>query len=136
MASGVSKILRSILDAAAAELLLELLNATRRIDEALFPGVGRMRVRSDVANNHEVVNAVDFFDLLAFHCRARDKACACGNVDKAYGFVVWVDFVFHSLSLKLSLLRLEARVCLVNYIYATLATHNLAVGVAGLQRLD
>ena len=44
---------------ATRELALELVDASCRVDEALFPRVRRVRVRRDVARNHAVFDPVD-----------------------------------------------------------------------------
>ncbi len=58
------------LAATAAELVLELLNASSRIDEALFTSEDWVGVGSDVANDHLVLDAVDLFAAVCFDCRA------------------------------------------------------------------
>ena len=52
------------LTAAATKLLLELLDATRCVDETLFASEDRVRVRRDIDNEHLVFNTVDRLLLL------------------------------------------------------------------------
>lgn len=80
----------------ARKLLLELLDAASRVYKALFAGVRGVGVARHVARDHVAVHAVDFFDLLALHRGAGDKARTAGYVYKADGMEVGMDFVFHS----------------------------------------
>ena len=86
---------RAILSAAARKLFLELLNAARGVNKALFASVCRMGVCCYVANYNEMVYTVDFFNLLALHFRTRYEARAGRYVYKANRVEVWMDFVFH-----------------------------------------
>ena len=49
--------------ATASELVLELLDATSGIDETLLTSEGRVRISSNIANHHLVINAIDCFSL-------------------------------------------------------------------------
>jgi len=91
-----------------------------------------------VARDHEAVNAVDFFDLLAFHRGACNEACAAGNVYEANGVEIGMNFVFHSTMTPkgLALLGLEAGIGFIDDVNAAFSADDFAVGVARFQRLD
>ena len=68
--------------AAAAELVLELLDAASCIDETLLSGEGGMRVGSNVANHDLVFITVDCLCLAATHSGLGQELVTCGNVDE------------------------------------------------------
>src|SRR6185369_8903272 len=88
-----------LLAAGALELRGELLDAARRIDEALFTGVGRMRVHRHVAEHHEIVFAVDLLLTDGLHGRLREKTTTGGNVEEANVVKSWVAFRLHGYKL-------------------------------------
>ena len=70
--------------AAAAELVLELLDAACCVDETLLTSEGGMRIGSDVANHNLVFITVDCFCLAATHSGLSQELVTCGNVDECY----------------------------------------------------
>ena len=77
------------------ELGLELLDATSSVDEALFTGVSRVRIRSDVADHDLVLNTIDDLCLTATHGGAGQIFGACGDVDECDRVELWMDVSFH-----------------------------------------
>ncbi len=59
------------LGATTTELVLELLDAASRIDEALFARVHRMGIHRDIADDFYVLNAIDGFRLSRLNSRER-----------------------------------------------------------------
>lgn len=96
---GVEKLNRVRL-ATATELGLELLNATSGINEALFTGVGWMRVHGNVANHNAVLNAINGFLLLGLDCGMSQKLLTGRNVDEANRLVIWMNIFSHLLILN------------------------------------
>ena len=62
--------------ATAAELVLELFNATSSVDEALLTSEGGVRIGSDITNHDLVFRAVDCFCLAATHRGLRQELVA------------------------------------------------------------
>ena len=86
--------------ATAAELALELLDATSGIDETLLTSEGRVRVGSNIANYHLVINAIDCFSLAATHRGASQIFSASRNVDEGNRVELWMNISFHSMVLS------------------------------------
>ena len=70
--------------AAAAELVLKLLDAACCVDETLLTSEGGMRIGSNVANHDLVFITVDCFCLAATHSGLGQELVTCGNVDECY----------------------------------------------------
>jgi hypothetical protein len=83
--------------ATASELVLELLDATSGIDETLLTSEGGVRIGSNIANYHLVINAIDCFSLATTHSRASQIFSACRNVDEGNRVELWMDISFHSI---------------------------------------
>lgn len=73
----------TVLAAAASKLALEFVNATGGVNEALFPGVGRVRVSRNVTRNHAVFDTVDDFLFLGGKRRRREELTSRRNVAEA-----------------------------------------------------
>ena len=82
--------------AAAAELVLELLDAACSIDETLLTGEGGVRVSSDVADDDLVFGAVDGFRLVATHSGVSQEFVTRGDVDECDRIELGMDCSFHS----------------------------------------
>jgi len=93
---GFEKNRRNSRLAAAAELVLELLDAASGVDEALFTGESRVRVRSDIADHDLVFSTVDGFRLAATHRGTGQKLVTSGDVDKCDRIEFRMDISFHS----------------------------------------
>jgi hypothetical protein len=83
--------------ATASELVLELLDATSGIDETLLTSKGGVRIGSNIANYHLVINAIDCFSLATTHGRASQIFGASRNVDEGNRVELWMNFSFHSI---------------------------------------
>ena len=68
--------------AAAAELVLELLDATSGINETLLTSEGRVRISSDITNDDLIFSAVDCFCFATTHSGLRQELVACRDVDE------------------------------------------------------
>lgn len=90
--------------ATAAELVLELFDATSGVDETLLTSEGRVRVRSDVANDDLVFNTVDFFSLATTHCGASEEFVTSRNVDECDVIELRMDISFHRRCLLIKLI--------------------------------
>ena len=86
---------RLLLRGAALELRGELLDATRGVDEALLAGVGGMRVHRDVADDHEIVLAVDLLGAGGLHRGLGQEFLACSDVEEADVVESGMAFGFH-----------------------------------------
>ena len=82
--------------AAAAELVLELLDAACCVDETLLTSEGGMRIGSDVANYDLVFITVDCFCLASTHSGLGQELVACGNVNECDGIECRMEISFHS----------------------------------------
>lgn len=87
--------MRLALASATAELVLELLDATSSVHEALFARVGRMGVHRHIADNDVILDAIDRFLLLGAKGGLGQKLPATGNVHEARGFVFGMNVLFH-----------------------------------------
>src|SRR6478736_1087184 len=67
----------------ALELRGELLDATSGVDEALLAGVGGMRIHRDVADDDEVVLAVDLLGAGRLHRGLGQELLACSDIEEA-----------------------------------------------------
>ena len=81
--------------ATTAELVLEFLHATRRVDETLLAGVHGMGIHRDVAKHLLVLNAVDRFLLTSLDGGVRRELLAGRNIDEDGRVIFWVDAFFH-----------------------------------------
>ena len=88
---------RECLLAATTELVLELLDAARRVDEALFARVNRMGVHRDVADYLDVLDAVDRFCLPSLDRRTRYELLSSRNVNEYGRVVIGMNALFHGL---------------------------------------
>ena len=86
---------RSLLLRAALELRRELLDAAGRVDEALLAGVGGMRVHGHVAQDDEILLAVDRLLAARLHRRDGQKFFAGGDVEEADRVECRMAFSFH-----------------------------------------
>jgi len=82
--------------ATASELVLELLDATSGIDETLLTSEGRVRISSNIANHHLVINAIDCFSLATTHGGASQIFSASRNIDEGNRVELWMNISFHS----------------------------------------
>jgi hypothetical protein len=127
------------LTAAAAELRLEFLHATRSIDEALFACIGWVRVHRHVTHDNKILLAVDRFLTVRLHRRNSQKIFTSRNIAEADWIQVGVQITFHiyvSSSTVLALTCFEAGIGLANDVNAALPADNLAVRMAVFQRLE
>ena len=126
--------------ATASELVLELLDAASRIDETLLASEGRVRIGSNIANHHLVINAIDCFRLAATHSGASQIFSASRNIDEGNRVELWMNISFHSKcpfgGFGLSLTRFKARVRLADDVNASLTTNYLAVRVTVFERFN
>src|ERR1700694_2231827 len=121
----------------ALELRSELLDAAGRVDEALLAGVGGMRVHRHVAENHEVVLAVDLLGAGGLHRGLGQEFLACSDVEEADVVEGGMDFGFHGKrGVDSALARLVARLDLVDDVDLALAAHDLAGRVTDLGGFD
>jgi hypothetical protein len=67
----------------ALELRGELLDAAGGVDHALLAGVGGMRIHGDVADDHEVILAVDLLGAGGLHRGLGQEFLACSDVEEA-----------------------------------------------------
>ncbi len=79
----------------ASELVLKLLDATCRVDEALFARVNRMRIHGDVANNFHVLDAIDGFGLSRLDRRIGQELLAGRYVDERGRVIIGMNALFH-----------------------------------------
>ena len=126
---------------AAAELGLELLDATSGVDEALLTCKGGVRVGGDVADGDLVFDAVNGFSLRTTQGGTSQKFSAGRNVNEGNRLELWMDISFHSKNVslliwRLALTRFKARVRLADYVNTALTTNNLAVRVTVLERFE
>ncbi len=82
--------------AAAAELVLELLDATCGIDETLLTGEGGVRISSDVTDNDLIFSAVDCFRLTATHSGLSQELMTRRDVDECDRIELRMEISFHS----------------------------------------
>ncbi len=82
--------------AAAAELVLELLDAAGGVDEALLTGEGGVRIGGDIADHDLVIDAVDGFRLAATHGGASEELVPRGDVDERDRIELRMEISFHS----------------------------------------
>lgn len=83
------------LAATTSELLLELLDATRGVHEALLPGKDRVGVRRNVYDEYLMLNTIDSLLLLRALSRCGEKLAACRYVYIGCWERFWVDFSLH-----------------------------------------
>ena len=120
------------------ELRGELLDPARRVDQALLPGVGRMGVHGDVAQDDEIFHSVDGFLAGRLHRRAGEETLARRHIEEANVVERGMAFRFHGGKKRLgsALPRFVTRVGLVDHVdFATTADH-LAVRVTLLRGFD
>jgi len=79
----------------AAELRVELLDATGGVHEALFAGVGGVRVHGDFAADDEVFDAVDDLGLLRLHGRTGRKLAVRGDIHEDDVVIFRMAFLLH-----------------------------------------
>ena len=121
----------------ALELRGELLHAAGGVDEALLAGVGGVRVHRDVANDDEVVLAVDLLGAGGLHRGLGQEFLACSDVEEADVVQGGMAFGFHGKEgLGSALARLVARLDFVDDVDLALATHDLAGRVAQFGGFD
>lgn len=80
---------------AATELVLELLNATCSVNEALLTGVNRVGIHGDVTDDHVILDAIDGFLAIRLGSRLSEEILSCGNVPVANRMSFWMDTSFH-----------------------------------------
>lgn len=133
-----SKIKICLLLAAAAKLVLELLDPASGIDESLFTSVNRMGIHGDITNHNHVFNSINGFGAVRLDGRTSEEILAGGNVAKTHRICFGMNISFHSgpCLRELTLTRFEAGVGFANYVDATPTTDDLTVGMAIFQRLD
>ncbi len=124
---------KTVLFANALEFVLELLHAPCGIDEALLTGISRMAVGGHIADDHEVINPVDFLGFGALHGGVGQKLFAGGNIHEADRIGFGMTLFFHKF---LALTGFVARGGFANDINATMATDDLAVRMAVLKRFE
>jgi len=64
----------------ATELGVELLDATGGVHEALFAGIGGVRVHGDFATDDEIFDAIDQLGLLRLHGRTSRELAVRGDI--------------------------------------------------------
>lgn len=89
--------IRSILIPATTELVLELLDTARRIDETLFARVNRVRIHGDVADYFHVLNPIDRFSLSRLNSREGQELLSGRYVYERGRVVIWMNALFHGL---------------------------------------
>src|ERR1700691_169936 len=80
---------------AALELRGELLDAAGRVDEALLAGIGGMRVHRHVAQDHEILLAVDRLLAGRLHGGAGEELLAGRDIEEADRVESGMAFGFH-----------------------------------------
>src|SRR5690554_4770156 len=85
--------------AEALEALVELLDATGRVHDALLARVERVRSRRDLDIDDGVLDAVELHRLVARDGRAREEGLARAEVAEYDGLVVGVNVSLHAKSL-------------------------------------
>ena len=83
------------LGCAALELVGELLHATSGVDDALFAGVGGVRIRGHVAKDDEELDAIDDFLTGGLHRGLGLEALAARNIEEANVIEDGMAFGFH-----------------------------------------
>ena len=83
------------LGGAALELRGELLDTTGGVDDALLAGVGGMRIRRHVAEDDEVLDAIDDFLAGGLHRGLGEEALAARNIEVANVVEDGMAFGFH-----------------------------------------
>src|SRR5690625_3334542 len=92
---------RVLLGAAEAlEALVELLDATGRVEDALLARVERVRRRRDLDVDDGVLDAVQLDGLVAGRGRTGEEGLARTEVAENDGVVVGVDVSLHGVSLR------------------------------------
>ena len=81
--------------ATAFELGGELLDAAGGVDDALFAGVGGVRIHRHVANDDEIVRAVDLLFTSRLHGGLGEEAFAGAYVEEANVVESGMAFGFH-----------------------------------------
>jgi hypothetical protein len=77
------------------ELAGELLDTTGGVDDALFTGIGGMRIRSHIAQDDEEFNAIDDFLTGGLHRGLGEEALATRNIEETNVIEDWMAFGFH-----------------------------------------
>ncbi len=83
------------LAATAAELLLELVHPSCRIDKSLLTCICRMRIHCNVTDDHIILHIVDRFFPVTLHRRTCQKLLTARYVDETYGIQCWMGLGFH-----------------------------------------
>ena len=116
-----------LLGRAALELRRELLDPARGVDEALLPGVGGMRVHRDIAQDDEIVHAIELLLAGRFHGGLGEEAFACSDVEEADVIENGVAFGLHGKEwFGSALTRFVTRLDFVDDVDLALATDDLA----------
>ena len=121
---------------------MELFDAAGGVDETLLTGEGGVRVGGDVADHDIVFDPVDGFLLVAAHGGTGQELATGGDVDECDRIELGMEISFHGdmpsnkVECRLTLTRFEAGIGLADYIDATLATDDLAVGVTVFERFE
>ena len=85
----------SRLFANATKFVVELLNTTSAVNEALFTGVGWVRIGRNVLNNDLILYTVDRFRFLGSDSGLGQKFLTGGYVYKTDGMGLRMDIGFH-----------------------------------------
>ena len=80
------------------EALLELVDTTLGIHELVLTGEEGVRVGSNTARNHVVLNTIDNLSLSGGSGGTSDEAAARGDVHEHYRIVLGMQISFHSLT--------------------------------------
>ena len=80
------------------ETLLELVDTTLGVHELVLTGEEGVRVGSNTAGNHIVLNTINLFLLGGSSSGAGDETAARGDVHEHYRIVLRMQISFHSLS--------------------------------------
>ena len=117
----------------ALELRGELLDAAGGVDEALLAGVGGMRIHRDVANDDEIVLAVDLLGTGRLHRGLGQEFLACSDVKETDVVESGMAFGLHGKSwVESALACFVARLDFIDDVDTALATNDLASGVTYL----
>lgn len=79
-----------------AKTLLKFVDASFGINELILTCKEGMRIRSDAARNHEVLNTIDVFLFSGSSGGASDEPCACGDVHKHDWIIFRMEVCLHS----------------------------------------
>ena len=91
-----NKLAGNLLRPLATELRLEFLDAAGGVHEALLAGVGGMGIRGHITNDHEILNAINFFLPIRFHGRTGKKFLSGGHINKTDRVEGGMNLVFHN----------------------------------------